>query len=317
MGRIYSVLVLLVFSAFLVTSAAADDDGCGLERLASFDIQPSRSDALVVQAKVADHDELMVLSTASPMSSLTPAVADDLKLERQALTFGDWRMRNNVNMDVTGVWMGRNFVTLQGQHLYEMAYAPTLDLGGMTGKNIPFSILPTSSRATSGAIGADILSRYDVDIDFAANKVTLVSRRHCDGKVIYWTRDPYASVRFHVDKGMHILIPVELDGHTLLASVATGVTYPIMKLDTAQRIFGFPSDSPDLKPDPDRKGDFDYPFKTLSIGGAMVHNPTVKLVDEDLHMKADIILGLSALRPFHVFISYEDEAIYLTARDAH
>jgi hypothetical protein len=319
MGKFFGALTSSLFAAVLLSAAPAlaDDDGCGLERLASFDIQPSRNDALIVSAKVAGQDELMALSTASPMSSLTPAVADDLKLERAALTFGDWRRVNGMGMDVTGVWMGRNFETLQGKRLYEMVYAPTLELGGMTGKNIPFSVLPGNNRAVAGSIGADILSRYDIDIDFAANKVTLISRHHCDGKVVYWTRDPYAAVRFHMDEGKHILIPVTLDGESLLASVATGVTYPIMKLDTARRLFGWSSDTPDLKPDADHKGDFNYPFKTLSIGGAVVHSPTVTLADEDLHMKADIILGLSALTPFHVFISYEDKTIYLTGRDAH
>jgi hypothetical protein len=145
----------------------------------------------------------------------------------------------------------------------------------------------------------------------------LVSRHHCAGKVIYWTHDPYAAVRFHLDEGRHILIPVELDGENLLASVSTGTTYPIMRLDAARRLFGWHSDPSELKPDLDRRGDFDYPFRVLNIGGAKVQNPTVKLADEDLHMKADMILGLSALKPFHVFISYEDQAIYLTARDAH
>jgi hypothetical protein len=313
--------ILPVFAAlafFATTPAiAADDDGCALTRVASFDIVPSRNDAVVISAKIAGHDELMSLSTASPMSALTPTTADELGLKRAALSFGDWRMRNGMGLDVTGVWMGRNYVTLQGKELVDMAYAPTLQLGNLVGKDVPFSILLGDNKETAGSIGTDILSRYDVELDFAANKVNFFAHQHCEGKVVYWTRQRFASARFHPDRGYHIMIPVELDGASLTAVIATGVTDPLMKLETARSVFGWHSEPPELTPDTHRKGDFDYPFKTLSFAGATVHNPTVKLADEDLHMKADMLLGLSALKAFHVYIAYYDQTIYLTARDAH
>ena len=301
----------MVFSA---QTATAEDD-CRLTPLASFAISPDFRDVIAIPVKINDRELLLSLSTASPRSGIDDSVATELGLLRAATGFegihGDMR--------APGLWMGRDYITLRGKTLDEMAYASSLDLGGMTGKNVRFTIFPDNGtpRKIAGALGTDILRQYDVELDFAAGKVNLFSHRHCPGKVIYWTRQPYASARFHLDQGFHIEIPVEVDGESLTAVVATGITHPLMKLDTARRVFGWHSDPAALKPDPDHKGDYDYPFKALRFAGATVHDPIVKLTDEDLHEKPDMLLGLSALKAFHVYISYDEQTIYLTARDAH
>ena len=48
-----------------------------------------------------------------------------------------------------------------------------------------------------------------------------------------------------------------------------------------------------------------------------MHQPTVVLRERGDGFGPDLLVGLAALKAFHVYISYEDQAIYLTERDAH
>ena len=308
-------LLLLLAALTLPASEAAADDGpdCRLTTLASLPLDSHDPDKLLVPATLNGRAMALSVSTGSPGSALSQSTVDALGLETMAMGFRHKGLPENRE---TGLWMGREYVDLNGRTVDRMATVSEFDLGDIRGRNLEFSVWPENRglRDVAGAIGADILARYDVEIDFAAGRMNLISPRHCPGKVIYWTKSPYASARFHLDRGGHILIPAEIDGVSLDATLATGVSATLMKKATAQRLFGWDRDPPELVADGPRY--FRYPFHTLRFAGATVQNPTVRLAD-DIHEKWDLVLGLSALKPFHVYIAYDEQTIYLTAADAH
>jgi hypothetical protein len=97
-----------------------------------------------------------------------------------------------------------------------------------------------------------------------------------------------------------------------------------MSVAAARDLFGWRMDPNELRKIRKSPARFTYPFGLLSLAGASVQNPT-SLLDGRFHTETagpgfdddpDVLVGLAALRPFHVYISHKDQLIYLTAADA-
>ena len=295
-----SILLL----AGTVSAAHADSD-CRLTLAASLDIRPDLRDAIYVTVTLDGHKELLALDTGSPTSMLTSATVDALGLSRQ---MGAYRAFESDESEMAS-----------GRPIEQETVVHDFEMGGMKGHNFHFAVLPDAEMPPPGAglLGADVAQNYDIELDFAANKLNLISRDHCPGKVIYWTQKPYAAIPFHVFGGHHIAIPVKLDNVPLTALIDTGATVSVMQLSRARTAFDWRKDPAELQKIAGRDGAYTYPFGLLSLGGAGVHQPTIHLRDE-LHIgDADMLVGLSALRAFHIYISYDEQTIYLTAADAH
>ncbi len=56
-----------------------------------------------------------------------------------------------------------------------------------------------------GILGADMLRNVDLDLDFAAGKLNLVSQDHCSGNVVYWQAPAVAVVPMTLDRWGHVL----------------------------------------------------------------------------------------------------------------
>ena len=308
MGKVFSIFASVLFMALVLSASVAfadDAPDCRLTRYASLDIGTENPNRVIVPITLNDQQLPFAVDTGSPTSMLRDSTADKLGLDRQMLNFG------------------YEVVMLSGARIHEQAIAPSFEIGGMKGKNFRFAILPNHflERPAVGLLGADIVRNYDIEFDFANNKMNLFARRHCPGQVVYWTRSPFAVVPFHFDDGHHMIIPVKVDGVSLIGIVDTGAPPAIgMNLDRARHVFGWHEDQPQLQHvGGERSKDYVFPFGVLSLGGASVHQPTAMIRDEtEHHMEGpDLLVGLAALKAFRVYISYEDQAIYLTARDAH
>src|SRR5207244_2627656 len=95
-------------------------------------------------------------------------------------------------------------------------------LGQLSAPHIDFIVTPSGTLQghdprVAGVLAPDILLNYDVDIDFGADKLNLLSPKHCPGKVIYWPALTIAVVPMNVVTSGHIVIPVKLDGHATFA----------------------------------------------------------------------------------------------------
>jgi predicted aspartyl protease len=296
---------LALLALGLIATPAIADDGatdCRLTRYASLDIGTENPDRVIVPVTLNDHQVPLAIDTGSPTSMLSNKEANALSLDRQMLGFGtEIRMIN-------------------GARIHESAIVPSFEIGGMKGRNFRLAVLPDHflEPPAVGLLGADIVRNYDVDLDFAQNKVNLFARRHCPGQVVYWTRGPYATLPFHFDEGHHIEVPVKLDGVSLVALVDTGAPPAVsMSLERARHEFGWHDDQPGLHRVGGKRSPYTFPFGVLTLGGASVHQPTVVLRERGDGFGPDLLVGLAALKAFHVYISYEDQAIYLTERDAH
>jgi hypothetical protein len=188
-----------------------------------------------------------------------------------------------------------------------------------------------------GVIGPNILREYDVDIDFGAPKLNLMSPDHCEGKVIYWQASAVAVVPIEVLKTGHIVLHVMLDGQPLVAMLDTGAWMTTITLPDAESDYGLKMGSPDTP----RIGDLNdkvgaatyrHRFKTLDFDGIAVGNVDVAIIPDYLKGKyktgpeigsrfsdnsesgeyPDMLIGMNVLKHLHIYIAYKEKKLYIT-----
>lgn len=298
--RNLSLLAMSLAAALLASGVAqADGEKCSLGRYATLPITIDDAGGVTVPMKVEDQEQNMLIDTGGVFSMLSESVAARLNLRSEPI-----RM----------VWM----TMFGGRKLNYYVVAHSMEIAGARVRDRQFVLLPNDflPPGVDGILGPDILQVFDVDFDFAAGKVGLFSRDHCEGKVVYWTHDPHAQIPFKLDDDRHIKINVQLDGKDVPAILDTGAYRSLMSLDTAEDIFGI--DEATLK-----KNNGHYPFKTLTLQGVIVNNPDIVLVPDDKskilggYRQPKLLLSMGILRQLHLYIAYKEHNIYVTTATAH
>jgi predicted aspartyl protease len=316
---------LLLLLGLSSAASAADQQNCTLKEYASLDLVAEPPAVPIIETKIGGRTLHLAVDTGGIYSMLDPRVADALGLEQHPI-------RNQTeSYDVTGnlakTYVEARDVEIGPIHLDKMAMIAAASVGG---------------RAIDGTLAPDFLSRFDVDFDFAHRKMNLFSPDHCEGKVVYWST-AYATVPFRVE-GTHIVVPMSLDGHDVNAVVDTGSTYSTISEGFAHDVLGLSETSPGVEHSSNSKpGDlfhYAYRFKSLSINGIEIKNPLLldlpdlmrqgfrrahrdddRLRDDPVYgfdlKEPQVILGTDVLSKLHLFVSYREKNLYLTAADAH
>ncbi len=168
------------------------------------------------------------------------------------------------------------------------------------------------------------MRNYDADFDFANATFNLFSRDHCEGRVVYWTHDPYGVVEITLNDYGQITVPVMLDGKEIRAIIDTGAYHSAASLETIESEFGIDEKNPDLRFAPDSKAShprYRYPFKTLSFQSVTINNPDLLLVPDDQSKQSGsapkIMLGINVLKRLHLYVAYGERKLYVTPAAAH
>jgi predicted aspartyl protease len=299
-SRLFIAVVLL-----LGANVPALADGCSLVRLASVEMNLEQGGRTSVPMTIAGKNFNMLVDTGGFLTMLSRSAAASLGLTEQRIVD-----------DMVGYGVG-------GMKADHFVIAPSVDLGGLKATNFRLMIIPrTISDDAEGTIGPDILTKYDVEFDFANARFNLFSRQHCPGQVVYWTHDPFVALDLIMDRIGHISVPVMLDGKRQMALIDTGSWRSAMSLESAKSAYAL-KDS-DLKGE---GGSSDvaaqrYAFKTMTIQGITVNNPDIVLLpDSYAHLgragAPDLLLGAGILRQLHLYIAYGERKIYVTPASAH
>ncbi len=314
--------------ALLTSAPAAAADCPPLTRLASLDLEPSldRREAYVPVA-IEGVRKLMLLDTGGAMTEITPEAADEVKLHPRRGTFRLY--------DVYGKYTDQ----------FTMG---ALALGPLVANNV--ALVVANSRklfgddtGIAGILAPDVLKHYDVDIDFGADKLNLISPNHCDGRVVYWPAATVAVVPMRVLHSGHIVIPVLLDGKPVTAMLDTGAYHTTLLQPLAQSEFGLKlgaADSPQVGHFPGMPNAITYRhvFSSLAFDGITVNNLQVDIIPDLLEqvlasasapatgsrirdpkkLEADVsmLIGMNILRHFHLYIAYKEEKLYVSPVDA-
>jgi len=320
--RAHLALCVLSMLAGVAAAHAAD---CPPPRiLASVELVRQKNGTVLVPVTVAGTARYFSLGTASPMSTITPALASELGLVREH----------------SGVTM----INTAGRDTNRIATAPDFAIGGLKGSNIPFFVEPSQEAAgiqgdaagpsRAGTLGEEFLRGYDVDLDFAAGRMNLISREHCDGRILFWKSELMTKVPMSVTDDNKIFLEMTLDGHRLDAILSTNTAYTSINRKVAKTVYDVDSDAPG----DEAAGQLnDMPlhahrFGSLAAGGLAVSNPRIVLLpdlvqDDARHLHPlrsnrrlnlreprlpDLLLGMSTLSQLHLYIAYGERALYIS-----
>jgi predicted aspartyl protease len=227
-----------------------------------------------------------------------------------------------------------------------------LSVGGAHIVHSQYMILPPSESTSSeivGMIGTDLLSHFDVEMDFANGKLNLFAQDHCPGKVIYWkhvavsmvpmtefqpTRnDSRTSYQGYNKRFEQMWVPVTLDGKPIPAQLSTSGE-SVMRSSTAKGSFGVDAGSPGSVPLPGllaEDGYFEHIFDSLVFDGVTITHPhfiirpnldakfarhfrrtDTRLARLDDGAAPQIVIGMSILSKLHLFASFGEHRLYIT-----
>lgn len=249
-----------------------------------------------------------IVDTGSPRSMVTVQTADALKLTRTPLP-------------------GTNSVKMfGGDEAKETAQIRQPVIGGVRMPDGVFSVMRTlrfnfGGEQFDGLIGADILSRYDADFDFANGSLTLYEPHPCDGREIRTAmRDkPYEKLPFTGEMG-RIIVPLKLDGKEMIAILDTGASdsslgskIAMAKLALSPQSPGMQREGPDNDPDPV----YAYTFKKMTLGSVTLNNTRFRFIPfSKARWFFAGLLGMPELRRLHIYIAYREHMLYFRPSDA-
>ena len=274
--------------------------------------------AVRVPAKVDGHRVVMLLDTGGVFSEISDRTAAALDLDEREAPF--------------------QIVDVAGRSSHRLAHATAFTLGRLHTSSIDFIVYHAEDdNPFNGVIAPNILTGYDVEFDFAAHRVNLLSQDHCPGRVIYWHPRTVAVVPIRVARSGHIIVPVMLDGHSIDAMIDTGASRTTLSQTAAEGDFGLKlgsASSPYAGPLPGspHSNTYRHRFATLDFGGVAVANLTAWIIPDLMHNEIahapalgsrlsqtrepdrlpDLILGMDVLRHLHLYVAYKEQKMYVT-----
>jgi predicted aspartyl protease len=299
--------------AALTTAAQADDQPCQLTELSAVDMHLDASGRPVIDTGMEGKTVPVLVDTGGVYSMVTRSLMTQLSLKPQHIP------------------QGMIFMGATGEDIKTMTYVHDFRIGKMRADSFPFLVLPSGwdDPQIGGMIGPDILSSYDVEFDFGAMKMHLISPAHCPGQGVYWTKQPYMALPIRIDQSKQIHFTASVDGKEMDAIFDSGASNTFMRLDIARAILGWSSNPPELVCNAERSV-CRYPFKSLSFGGVAVNNPEIYITPDKMALLREpnelhenqgrmndpaLILGTTVMRKLHLYIAYKEHMLYATGAD--
>ncbi|MFM0047275.1 retropepsin-like aspartic protease [Paraburkholderia sediminicola] len=171
------------------------------------------------------------------------------------------------------------------------------------------------AAAPVGLIGADLLSRFDVELDFPNHRLTLYRVSSCSGNFIPWSGRYDMFMARHASHNAFV-IPVVLNGTPVRAVVDTGSNISSISRDgaTAAEV-----DAATLASEPagtfvGSKGNavaaHKHLFQTMAVGTSTFRNARI-FVQDGSFPDTDMLLGMDFLRWRKVWLSYSSNQVFI------
>jgi Aspartyl protease len=276
------------------------------------------SDLMTVTATVDGKPERLLVGTGSMRTQLWNAQATTLRLPVQEA--------------------GEGYYDFGGRFSQDVARVQDFSMGQMNSGGFYIHVSPNPEFArtgTDGLLGTDMMQRYDIDLDFAHQRLNYFTPEQCQGAGVYWGPGTISAVKLVAYSGL-IYVPVMLDGHVLTALLDTSADHTLLNPEIAARYFG-------LKPDglePQRISDGGAAIKTgthtfsrLIMGGLTANNPRiaipVDIMTQNTHefhanriyrdtyylheILPDMVIGMDILQHSHLYLSFQNQRLYIAA----
>ena len=244
---------------------------------------------------------------------------------------------------LTGLEIPHGQFDIAGRFSREAARITTFTLGDMEATGFYARLAPNPDFSPEppfdGILATDMMARYDVDLDFGHQRLNYFEPEACQGGNAYWAPKTLAVLPIPTLPG-RAYVEVMLDGRKITALLDTGSEHSMMNPALARALFGLGEGAPGTTPGEvisdgaTAKADF-HTFSSLSLGAVRLTNIPVAIVrdaktarDGEIHISRAIperfdlsqllpglTLGMDALRQTHLYISFRNQRVYVSAAD--
>jgi hypothetical protein len=311
--KFHAIIGSLAF-AILAAAGPVQAQDCTLKQMASMDMISLDSTRPMVPVTINDAPKLLLLDTGGATTQLSPETVSELKMPLH-------NTRGQL-YDVSG----------HVSHSYVIV--DSFALGRLMATHLRLMVSPENVIHADGVLSSDLLFRYDVEMDFGANKLNYFSPDHCPGKVVYWHAQEIAKVPLLLEGSNRVLVQVKLDGQPFNAVVDTGATRSSLSMPVAKNSFGLEPGSPGVIPAGNVNGDphlasYTHTFSTLTFEGITVANPRLLLVPDRMRGTApqtgshiagnpnvhlpEMILGMDIMQHLHMYMAFNESKLYVSA----
>jgi clan AA aspartic protease (TIGR02281 family) len=295
-----------VLALVCARGAAAE---CRLGRIAELPFQVVRG-KLLVHGKVNDQDATFVFDTGSATTFMTKSAVAHLNL-RAARDEGHGT--GNL-MQATGIGGSTSGYAVQ---------ARSVDLGGLRARNFGFFAINREFGFTDpppdGLLSADLLAKYDIDLDFASQRVRLFyPQGDCSHPSVYLHGNLFEVPMLPGSRDHSPRIEVSVGNQTLTAMIDTGSSGVVLNAATAQRIGIAPlQGSKSVRVGGVGESTVEAHramLPSLGVGDLEfqnVHAVIAEIGITALDRPVDMLLGLSFLAKVHAWISYSSQTLVI------
>jgi len=292
-------------AGLIFVCASTSVQACSLAQIAQMPLIPL-GDHVAVLAKINAVMRPMIVDTGAEVTMLTSQAVNDLKLAsdidagkvRPVLGIGQKSAMLHLNAMPATLALGDIVFHDRSTVVADMAFGPSPE------------------QKAVGLIGDDILSRYDVEFDFAAKQLTFYEAKSCYETFIPWT-GPYAQIPFdHHDN--KIVADLTLDGERASAIIDTGNNLSFVTRKSSP-FFGIPPeafiDTKNKSTSPLNGGTSQqvqlYVFNKVQLGDEIFRNRPIGVIDVDL-ISGTANIGLDYFKDHKLWISYRTGLMYVS-----
>jgi predicted aspartyl protease len=255
----------------------------------------------LVRLTVSNKEAILILDTGAEMTVISNAATDRLQLPRSMVY--PRRLRG------LGGGVAGGVVALPG---LAVGGAQLPNFGALVG---PIELPKRGDVQPDGLLGADILSDYDLDLDFAHNRVrlscspgapdwgplysTIEANRSVHDRLFFWSTLDGRKVAAIIDTGaQHSVVDSR-------AALAGGLDPQALSREAAISVRGIAGGAGTVA--------HSYRFHELVIAGERLPNPTLLVAPLGLE-DADLILGADFLKDRRVRLSYHLHRVFVEKR---
>lgn len=312
--------VLAGLLAFVALPAQAQQ-ACGpLTRAFQLDLTPGAQGArYAVPVTVNGTQRRFLLDTGNPNSRLSRAVVKELSLSTKT---------------------GGRMLAPNGTATNAYITEANLEIGPIKAPQHEMWV-DENLRGFDGIFAPDLMQNYDIELDFAARKISYFLTDHCPGRVVHWATTGMTNVDFtgwdNNSTRRAMTVTVQIDGKDVLAQIDTGLVQTVLDADAASAVFGLKADSPGAVPMGALGNNlahriFGYTFQTLKMGGMTIRNPQIRVVPDLIGTQATDMLnansrvrrrtdeflptvqiGMDVLSRLHLYIETREKKLHFTA----
>jgi predicted aspartyl protease len=302
--RLVRRLALAAILAALLAGCSGRDlrgfgPDCRVERQADLPLTVARN-FLLAPVTLDGHREWMVVDTGAETSLVTPETA----------------LRRGLRADVGH---SSDLLGVGGVVHSQNVTARLLEIGGVRAADQSLGVgaigtIGAANMQVAGLLGADILSRYDVELNVPARRMALYTVTACTG-FVPWGGDAAAvPVRFS-PRGLTFL-PLRIDDRPVRALLDTGARVSLMtrRVASALGVTGAM-----LEADPARGGSGiglasialrQHRFDRVALGALTVRDMAINVADLRLP-GVEVLLGADWIGPRDVWISYSGGTVFI------